>query len=115
MPTRTDACLTAPRVWPYACRMAIQTIKSTYALDVETVRTLDRLAERWRVTKSEALRRAIQASAASAAAESTGEALRALDRLQATLKLDVGATREWARSARQERKASSTRRTRRAL
>ena len=37
--------------------MASTTIKGTYALDVETVRALERLAQEWDVSKSEALRR----------------------------------------------------------
>src|SRR5437870_291443 len=40
--------------------MAITTIKSTYALDVATVRALEGLARRWNVSKSEALRRAVR-------------------------------------------------------
>ena len=40
--------------------MATPTIKSTYSLDVESVRALDDLARRWQVSKSEALRRAIR-------------------------------------------------------
>jgi hypothetical protein len=39
--------------------MATTTVKSTYSLDVDTVRELDAVARRWRVSKSEALRRAI--------------------------------------------------------
>lgn len=35
--------------------MATMTIKSTYSLDVGTVRTLEELARRWNVSKSEAL------------------------------------------------------------
>jgi predicted transcriptional regulator len=41
--------------------MAPTSIKSTYALDVETIRKLERVAARWRVSKSEVLRRAIDA------------------------------------------------------
>ena len=43
--------------------MATPTIKSTYSLDVESVRALDDLARRWQVSKSEALRRAIRSEA----------------------------------------------------
>ena len=43
--------------------MAITTIKSTYSLDVETVRMLESLARRWNVSKSEVLRRAIRSAA----------------------------------------------------
>ena len=42
--------------------MAITTIRSTYALDVETMQVLERIAHRWKVSKSEALRRAIRAA-----------------------------------------------------
>jgi len=45
-------------------RMAVTTIKSTYALDVETVRELEEMARAWKVSKSEALRRAIRSAAA---------------------------------------------------
>jgi len=41
--------------------MATPTVKTTYSLDLETVRTLEALARRWNV--SEALRRAIRATA----------------------------------------------------
>ena len=46
------------RVWPYATLMAVTTIKSTYLLDVESVRALEELARHWEVPKSEVLRRA---------------------------------------------------------
>jgi hypothetical protein len=49
--------------------MATQSVKTTYSLDVETVRTLEDLARRWNVSKSEALRRAIRASSGRAATE----------------------------------------------
>jgi len=42
--------------------MAITTIRSAYALDVETTQVLERIAHRWKVSKSEALRRAIRAA-----------------------------------------------------
>ena len=40
--------------------MAIKTIKSTYSLDVEFVRALEALVQRWKVSKSEVSRRAIR-------------------------------------------------------
>src|SRR2546427_12085205 len=86
--------------------MATTTIRSTYALDVETVRTLERIAQRWKVSKSEALRRAIRAAAGEGDA---GDALAALDRLQGALELTPARARSWARRARQERPASSAR------
>jgi len=87
--------------------MASTTIRSTYALDVETVRTLERIARRWKVSKSEALRRAIRA-----AADQPGrshDALKALSELQRSLGLSRERARNWAREARRERRASSTR------
>lgn len=39
--------------------MATMNIRSTFALDKVTVQTLARLAARWQVSKSEALRRAV--------------------------------------------------------
>jgi len=76
-------------------------------LDEETVRLLERLASRWDVSKSEALRRVIRASAAEArGAEPTA----ALDRLQQSLGLTEAVTAAWKRHARAERRASSKRR-----
>lgn len=88
--------------------MAITTIKSTYALDVETVRALERMAHRWKVSKSEALRRAIRA-AAGAELPGSNDPLEALDRLQRSLGLTPARARTWARQARAERGAWSAR------
>lgn len=93
--------------------MATQTIKTTYALDVETVRTLGELARRWGVSKSEALRRAIRASATSPSPAGL-DALRALDSLQRSLGLDEKAAARWGKEARAERTASSRSREKRA-
>ena len=88
--------------------MAITTIRSTYALDVETVRVLERIAHRWRVSKSEALRRAIRAAETHKPPAAT-DALRALDRLQRALRLTPAQAKAWARKARAERRAASAR------
>ena len=64
--------------------MATVTVKSTYSLDVETVRQLEELAKRWNTSKSGALRRAIQ----SAAKQVRSDHHEALDRLQDLLALD---------------------------
>jgi ribbon-helix-helix CopG family protein len=88
--------------------MATTTIRSTYAFDVETAHTLERIARRWNVSKSEALRRAIRAAAAE---ERLGanEPLEALDRLQGRLKLTPARAQAWIRRARAERRASAER------
>ena len=88
--------------------MAMPTIKSTYTLDVETIRALEEMARRWDVSKSEALRRAIRAAAAQDRPP-RADALEALDRLQRSLRLTPVRAREWAANVRTERQAASTR------
>jgi hypothetical protein len=88
--------------------MAAPTIKSTYVMDVGTVRALERIARRWKVSKSEALRRAIHASAEQQQPE-VGDPLRALDQLQLSLKLTPARARAWAQAVRVERRAASAR------
>jgi len=83
------------------------TIKSTYALDIATVRTLERIARRWKVSKSEALRRAIRAAGDREAAGGS-ERLEVLDELQRSMNLSPARAGEWARKTRSERQASST-------
>lgn len=86
--------------------MATTTIKSTYALDVETVRTLEQLAERWKVSKSAALRRVIRAAAEEGRPE-PNRALAALDQLQRALALTPARAGAWMRRSRAERRAWS--------
>lgn len=88
--------------------MATITVKSTYSLDVETVRKLEGLAKRWSTSKSAALRRAIHAAARQAHPDGN-EALDALDRLQGRLALDQRTAGAWANEVRQERQAATER------
>ncbi len=88
--------------------MAITTIKSTYALDVPTVRALEEMARVWKVSKSEALRRAIR-SAAERETGRTGQALGALEDLQRALALTPTKARAWSARVRRERRAASAR------
>lgn|SRR6185312_10826470 len=92
----------------YNYGMAIMTIRSTYAFDPETVRTLEDLARRWGVSKSEALRRSVRASAATQ--PRANGALQALDELQSSLGLSRTAARRWAERVHEERRASSQQR-----
>jgi hypothetical protein len=88
--------------------MAITSIKSTYALDVPTVRALEEMARVWKVSKSEALRRAIR----SAAERETGrpdDALGALESLQKSLDLTPKKARAWSAQAHKERRSASSR------
>jgi hypothetical protein len=89
--------------------MATHTVKTTYALDVETVRALEDLARRWSVSKSEALRRAIRASSVQAPTEALTP-VQALDRIQRSLGLSAGEAARWAAAARAERREGSRRR-----
>ena len=86
--------------------MAIPKIKSTYSLDVETVRTLESLACRWNVSKSEALRRAIRA-AAGEKSQRARDRLAALDKLQASMKARGVDFAAWERDVRATRDAYS--------
>ena len=88
--------------------MAIPKIKATYSLDPDTVRMLERLAHKWEVSKSEALRRLIRASAAKEAPPKAPDEV--VDRWQASLGLTEAVAAAWARHARAERRASSRRR-----
>lgn len=88
--------------------MVTTTIKSTYSLDVASVRALQDLARRWQVSKSEALRRAIRNEAGRQTA--TGEdALAALDQLQASLRSRDVDLEQWARQVESERQAAGRR------
>ena len=91
--------------------MAVTSVKTTYSLDVETVETLEQMARRWQVSKSEALRRAIRLAAGETAAGAT-EALATLDSLQSSLLLDSESAEAWEKGRRKERSASSRRRDR---
>jgi hypothetical protein len=95
-------------LWPYTESMATMTVKSTYALDIETARTLEDMARRWGVSKSEALRRAIRAAKRGPAG--APKALTALDALQRSLSLETQTAARWERRVRAERRATSIRR-----
>lgn len=81
------------------------TIKSTYSLDVGTVRTLEGLARLWNVSKSEALRRAIrnEAERQPSRADARLRALRALQESVAARGVDLDV---WERQAGEIRSAS---------
>jgi hypothetical protein len=63
--------------------MASLSIESTYSLDPDAVPTLHEIARRWKVSKSEALRRAIRA-VADRLPEQSHDALQARDDLQSS-------------------------------
>lgn len=88
--------------------MAILAVKSTYSLDVESIRTLEKLAQCWNVSKSEVLRRAIRI-AAMGGNPGDGATLKALDRLQATVRTRKVNLARWERDLKVERRATARR------
>jgi hypothetical protein len=86
--------------------MVTAKIKATYSLDIETVRDLERMAKRLKISKSAALRRAIRL-AASSEPQPGEEQLEALDELQQSLNLTPEELRKWEKEARELRQASS--------
>jgi len=84
--------------------MATVTVRSTYSLDLETVRRLEDLAKRWNTSKSGALRRAIKV-ASEQARPASNEKLEALHELQRLLALDAQSAAEWCREVEEERRA----------
>ncbi len=83
--------------------MARTTIRTTFALDPETVEALDRLADRWGASKSDVVRRTVRAAARVEEVDATSDALRALEELQQTLGLDEERAEAWIRRIRDER------------
>ena len=88
--------------------MAITSIRSTYSLDVESVRTLEGLARRWEVSKSETIRRALRIAAATSD-EGESAPLEALTRLQTTVRERGIDLAKWGRDIREERRATGRR------
>lgn len=84
--------------------MASPTVKSTYSLDERTVATLEALARRWGVPKSEAPRRIIR-TAAGDVERDVDARLDALDALQRAVGGD--AAQAWLRAVRDARRAST--------
>ena len=87
--------------------MAVTSIKSTYALDVESVRALARMARGWKVSNSEALRRAIRAVASDHPV--ADDPVVALDAVQQALRLSRAKAAGWVGQVRAERRASAVR------
>lgn len=84
-------------------------IKSTYSLDPETVRKVERLAARWKVSKSEVLRRAVaeakeEPPAPVYPAATIEERLEALRKLQEHMNLTPQQVRAWEKDSRRIRR-----------
>lgn len=89
--------------------MAITTIKSTYSLDVDSVRTLEALARRWDVSKSEVIRRALRIALVTGDDRDESVALEALTRLQDTVRERGVNLARWEQDLRDERAAAGRR------
>ena len=89
--------------------MAITTIKSTYSLDVDSVRTLETLSRRWNVSKSEVIRRALRIATMTGADADGALTLEALTRLQDTVRERGVDMATWGRELEAERTAAGRR------
>ena len=98
--------MTSQKSMAILSRMAGEKIKATYSLDVETVRDLERMAKRLRISKSAALRRAIRLAAGSGPGPGEDQ-LSALDELQQSLDLTPEELRDWDEKNRELRRSSS--------
>ena len=72
------------------------------------MRKLEALAQRWKVSKTEVLRRAIRLAEVEGA-PGKGAALNALDRLQTSLRERQVDVERWARNLKAERRAAAPR------
>lgn len=91
--------------------MAKMTIRSTYSFDVETVQKLDRLAEHWNTSKSEALRRSID-RVAGQTLRNCEDAIAALEELQRQVAESGIDVEKWVEESRKMRQESSLHRLR---
>jgi hypothetical protein len=83
-------------------------IKAIYTLDAVTIRKLENMARQRGVSTSQALKDVVQLASVNGG-KKRSRALKALDRLQDSLKLTSAKARSWARRSRAERLASSSR------
>ena len=104
----TFCLIDTPWVCAYHTHMAATVIRTTYAFDEETVRRLESLARQWNVSKSEALRRAVRA--ADTTSTRPDDRLKALDELQASMRLTRSRAETWVRKVRAERRRGTARR-----
>jgi hypothetical protein len=88
--------------------MSNPSIKATYTLDAATIRKLEDMARQRGISTSRALREVIKLAPVNGRSRHSS-ALKALDRLQHSLKLTAAKARSWTRKARAERRASSSR------
>lgn len=98
--------MTSRKIMAILWRMTGEKIKATYSLDLETVRDLERMAKRLKISKSAALRRAIRL-AAGLEPRAGEDQLSALEELQQSLDIAPEDLREWEEENRKLRRSSS--------
>ena len=85
-------------------------IKSTYSLDLETVRKLERLAARWKVSKSEVVRRVVAEVDKAPVVKEENSAdltpLQAWRKVQRELNLTAEQVRAWEKESRRIRRTA---------
>jgi len=87
--------------------MATTTVKSTYSLDVASIRRLESLARTWQVSKSEVIRRALRIAVLTAHQPEEALAAAALDRVQHSVReRGVDLVAQWERELKAERRAN---------
>ncbi len=101
--------MTLPRAEAILGGMALPRIKSTYSLDVDSVRTLEALSERWNVSKSEVIRRSLRMAAMAGGKSHSELALEALNRLQNTVRSRGVDIDQWLGDVKAERNAAEPR------
>jgi len=99
--------------------MAVMTIRTTVAFDAATAQRLERLARRWGISKSETLRRALEAAEKNLAEEASDFSnmtpAQALEWLHAHPTHPPGTGNQWSRQIRRQRAADAAREEKRAL
>ena len=85
-------------VWRYG--MATMSIRTTFALDVATEGSIQRLAKLWGTSKAEVVRRSVAEAEQSAALQALPSPLKALDWLQANGTVTEAKADAWSRSNR---------------
>ena len=98
--------------------MATMTVRTTVAFDPATAQRLERLARRWGVSKSETLRRALEAAEKDLAMETKSDfskmtPTQALHWLQSHPTYPPGIGNRWSREIRRQRAADAVREQRR--
>jgi predicted transcriptional regulator len=95
--------------------MAAMSVRTTFALDVATEKSIQRLAKLWNLSKAEVVRRSVAQAESTAAEQARPSPLEALKWLQSNGKLTEAEAQAWSSESKREwdegwkRKAQSVR------